>query len=312
MRFEPWTTALGLVILAGCDGGKQAPAPAGSAHPVVTAASAAASVTPPAGASTSAAASADAPVDPKRVGVVAGPYPSAKVAAAVNPRNALPYAGPTGTVRGVVRLTGDPAPPTSFAFPSKCGEASATYGKLFRVGQGGTLADALVTVIGYDGFVAEVHEAKRVAIHGCAFSKRTLAVTYGQRIEVTNTDAIESYMPYLDGAPSKAVMVAVPGGEPIKLYPAEPAAQYKLRDELDKPWLTADVFVLKFPTHDVTGLDGRYEITRVPAGHVRVSVYLPAIEWRADKELDVKEGDNVADFELAYERGKPDAGAPKK
>lgn len=305
MRFGLLTTAALLVWLAGCDSKKQA-APSA---PAASAASSAGLVAP----TGSAVASAEAtPFDPKRVGVIAGPYAPAKVAHAVNPKNELPYTGPTGVVRGVVHLTGDAAPTSAVMFPPKCGEASATHGRLFRTGQGGTLADALVTVIGYDVFVPEVHEVKTVAIHGCALSKRTLGLTYGQRLEVSNTDSVESYMPYLEGAPGKAVMVAVPGGSAVKLYPTEPGAHLRLRDQLDKPWLFADVFVLKFPTHDVTGLDGKYEITRVPVGHMRVSAYLPAIEWRAEKEVDVKEGDNTVDFELTWKRGGADAGTPSK
>ena len=169
-----------------------------------------------------------------------------------------------------------------------------------------------MTVTGYPGFVPEVHDAKKVVIHGCALSKRTIAVTFGQWLEVFNTDSVEAYMPYLDGAPGKAIMVAVPGGGPVKLYPTEPAAQYRLRDQLDKTWLVGDVFVVKFSTHDVTGLDGRYQVTRVPVGRVRVNAYLPAIEWRVEKELDVREGDNTLDFELTWKRGGGDAGAPAK
>jgi hypothetical protein len=310
--------ATGLVAAAtvGCDAPAAQPAATGAGAATTRAATTtSASVMPPSGATSASAsptASAEAPVDPKRTGVVAGPYAAAKVADAVNPKHEAAYAGPTGIVKGIVRITGDAAPGTSFTFPAKCGEASATHGRLFRTGQGGTLADALVTVTGYAGFVPEVHEAKSVSIHGCALSKRTIAMTFGQRLEVANTDTVEAYMPYLDGAPGKAIMVAVPGGPPVKLYPTEPAAQYRLRDQLDKTWLVGDVFVLKFPTHDVTSLDGKYEITRVPVGKVRVNAYLPAIEWRVEKELDVKEGDNVLDFELTWKRGAPDAGAPTK
>ncbi len=313
MRFELGLATLFLASLGACDDAKPSPpltAPSAQAATVRTtavgSASAIASATPPT------ARSAEAPVDSKGGGVVAGPYPPGKVEEAVNPKHEAPYSGPTGVVRGIVRIAGDAAPTTSTAFPPRCGEASATHGRLFRTGQDGTLADALVTVTGYPGFVPEVHDAKKVVIHGCALSKRTIAVTFGQWLEVFNTDSVEAYMPYLDGAPGKAIMVAVPGGGPVKLYPTEPAAQYRLRDQLDKTWLVGDVFVVKFSTHDVTGLDGRYQVTRVPVGRVRVNAYLPAIEWRVEKELDVREGDNTLDFELTWKRGGGDAGAPAK
>ena len=311
MRFELGLATALVAALSACEAPKPTTIHGSTSTSSATAASTAATA-PTSSASTTPTASAEPAADPKLVGVVAGPYSAAKVAEAVNPKHEAPYTGPTGTVRGVVRISGDAAPTSSATFPSKCGEASATHGRLFRTGQGGTLGDALVTVTGYQGFVAEVHEAQRVSIHGCALTKRTVALTFGQRLDVFNTDTIEAYMPYLDGVPGKAVMVAVPGGSPVKLYPAEPAAQYKLRDQLDKTWMVGDVFVLKFPTHDVTGLDGKYEIGRVPVGRVHVNAYLPAIEWRVEREVDVKEGDNVLDFELEWKQGGADAGAPKK
>lgn len=252
----------------------------------------------------SAAAVVVAPASPFPVGI---PVPPGNIRRVVNPSNAEPYKGPTGTLKGTVRIKGDPPPSTEHTFPEgKCGEAAATYGKLFRVGLDNAAADVLVTVTGYNGFVPAREEAKKVTIHGCALSRRTVALTYGQRIEVANLDQIESYMPYLDGAPRRATMVAVPRGAPIKLYPLEGNAHYMIRDELPKPFLTADVFVLKFSTHDVTGLDGQYEIQGIPVGKVNVTAYLPAINDETEQSLEVKEGVNTLDLEIVYPPKKSD------
>jgi hypothetical protein len=259
--------------------------------------------------STAAAPSASAvsagPPSPFAVGIPLSPAAVGKV---VNPNNEEPYKGPTATLRGTVRIKGDPPPSTNFTFPpDKCGEAAATYGKLFRVGLEGAAADVLVTVTGYKGFVPAKEEAKKITIHGCAFARRTLALTFGQRIEVSNIDQIESYMPYLDGAPRRATMVAVPRGDAVKLYPLEGNAHYLIRDELPNPFLTADVFVLKFSTHDVTGLDGQYEIKGIPVGKVDVTAYLPALNDEAAQSLELKEGTNTLDLEITYPKKKADA-----
>lgn len=245
------------------------------------------------------------PPSPFPVGV---PVPAANIAKVVNPNNEEPYKGPTATLRGVVRIKGDPPPNTNLTFPTgKCGEAAATYGKLFRVGLDGVAADVLVTALGYKQFVPAREDAKKVTIHGCAFSKRTVALTYGQRLEVANIDQIESYMPYLDGAPRRATMVAVPNGSPVKLYPLVGSAHYLLRDELPNPFLTADVFVLNFATFDVTGLDGQYEIQGLPVGKIEVTAFLPAIDNESAQSLELKEGVNTLDFEIAYPKKKTDA-----
>src|SRR5262249_42947203 len=175
---------------------------------------------------------------------------------------------------------------------------AATYGKLFRVGQDGTVADVLVGVTGYSAFVPAREPAKKVTLRGCAASQRTIALTYGQRLEVMNVDSVRTYMPYLDGGAAPAVLVAVPGGDPVRLYPQE-VGHYLLRDELPKPWLTADVFALKYATLDVTRLDGRYQIAGIPAGKVRVSAFLPAIDRTVEKDVEIVPGENTLD--LAFE-----------
>ncbi len=245
-----------------------------------------------------------APSAPFAIGI---PLPAANIAKVVNPNNAEPYKGPTATLRGTVRIKGDPAPNTNLTFPAdKCGEAAATYGKLFRVGLEGAAADVLVTVLGYKEFVPAREEAKKITIHGCAFNRRTVAMTFGQRLEVANIDQIESYMPYLDGAPRRATMVAVPRGTPVKLFPLEGNAHYMLRDEMAKPFLTSEVFVLNFATHDVTGLDGQYEIRDIPVGKVNVAAFLPAIDNETEQSLELKEGTNTLDLEIVYPKKKAD------
>ncbi len=282
--------AAALVVTSACNNSSNtSPQPAASTTSAVPSASVAAPAGPP---------------PPFAVGV---PLPPAAVAKVVNPNNAEPYKGPTATLKGTIRIKGDPAPTTNFTFPAgKCGEAAATYGKLFRVGLDNAAADVLVTVLGYKQFVPAKEEAKKVTIHGCAVSRRTIALTFGQRLEVANIDQVESYMPYLDGAPRKATMVAVPGGAAVKLYAMEGNAHYMLRDELPKPFLAADVFVLNFATYDVTGLDGQYEIQGIPVGKVNVAAFLPVIDTDAQQSLELKEGVNTLDLELTYPKKKDD------
>lgn len=284
----PWLFATSLLVgAAGCGGGGgegKGTAPSGSAAQAVASASASASAKP--------------------VVPVAVPIPPEVVAKVVNPKGEAPYSGPTGTLKGRVRIKGDAPPDAELSFPvGKCGEAAATYGRLFRVGQDRVLADALVTVVGYTGFVPEKEEAEKVTVHGCAFSRRTLAATFGQRVEVANLDPIESYMPYLDGGTARAVMVAVPRGDAVRLYPPKPG-HYMIRDQLPKPFLTADVFVLKYPTHDVTDMDGIYEIAGIPVGKVTVVAYLPALNDEVKQEIEIKPGENTADLELTFDLAK--------
>lgn len=241
-------------------------------------------------------------------GIVVGiPVDAADVAKVVNPKKEEPYTGPTGTLRGTIRISGDPPPDLAVKFPeAPCrGEAMAVHGKLFRVGQDSALADALVAVTGYRGYVPAKGEAVKTTIHQCALARRTVVAMFGQRIEVANLDQVDSYMPYLDGAPTSAILVAIPRGDAVKLYPPQ-AGHYLLRDQLPNDHMTADVYVLAYGTTDVTGLDGKYEITGIPVGQVEVNAMLPATKKTAKQRMEIKPGDNTLDLTITFDASKDD------
>ena len=244
------------------------------------------------------------------VAAVAGgiPLAASAVLAVNNPANEPVYAGKTGAVEGFVKAIGlppldttNPPPPPS---STKCAESRAMYLKQFRTGPDGALADAIVGVTGYDGYVPATGEAKTVHIKGCAFDTRTVTLTFGQRLEVKNHDG-EAYLPHLNGARNPALMVAMPNGDAVRIYPREPG-RYLLTDDIKHPWMGIDVFVFKYATHDVTRADGRYRIEGIPAGRVKVSVWHPQIAQSVEKLVDVRAGETLkgVDFEVAHEAPK--------
>ena len=251
------------------------------------------------------------------------PVPVAKIENVINPRHQPPYAGPKGTVEGVIRVTGDAPAKRNLTIPFECGEAYATYGKVFREGNDRTLADAMVAVTGYEGYIPAAGDAYPISIHGCAYDRRTLVLTYGQRIEVTNREVKQSFLPQLEGSSMPAQLIAMPKGDPVKLYPLE-VGHYALREGMKAGgWMYADVFVLQYSTHAVTGLDGRYRISGIPAGTVKVSVYLPSIDTELhpdtasspaslDREVEIKDGETTQlDIEFPYKLPKPAGSKPK-
>ena len=240
------------------------------------------------------------------------PVPLSKIESVVNASHLPPYSGPKGAVEGVVRVTGDAPAKRNVTIPFDCGEAYATYGKVFREGNDRTLADAMVAVTGYEGYIPAQGDAYPISIHGCAYDRRTIVLTYGQRIEVTNRDPRQSYLPKLDGSKVPAQMVAMPKGDPVKLYPME-IGHYALKEDMKGAgWMYADVFVLQYSTHAVTGLDGRYRISGIPAGKVKVSVFLPSIDKEmhpetgaeastVEREVEIKDGETTQlDIEFPY------------
>lgn len=219
------------------------------------------------------------------------PVPEAQVEASLNPAGRPPYAGPVGTVIGVVRIAGDAPPKADVVVPPSCAVGAATYGKLFREGIGHAAADVLVAVTGYDAFVPAKSEIRPVRMADCAYETRTIDATYGQRLEVRNLDA-RAYVPELVGAYHPASLVAVPHGDAVPLYPTSPG--HYLLTEGGHDFLRADVFVLRYPTHTVTGLDGAFRIEGVPVGKAKVSALLPAIGRTVEQSIEVREGENPA------------------
>jgi hypothetical protein len=218
------------------------------------------------------------------------PLPPEKVSKVVNPQNQAEYRGPTGTVKGLVLATGDQAPETKQhvdKIKGACPEARAAYSRLFREGMMRSLADVLVAVTGYDGYVPEKRPKVVVAARGCAFSTRTVAMTFGQTLDVVSKDG-DAYVPTLIGSRMDAQLLALPGGAPSTLYPQQPG-HYFLSDSI-KVFMLADVFVVKYPTHDVTSLDGRFEISGIPVGKARLSAMLPATRAVVEKDIEIKEG----------------------
>ncbi|MEI9936801.1 MAG: hypothetical protein WDO69_06225 [Pseudomonadota bacterium] len=254
--------------------------------------------------------------DPVAVGSVSLPAPIASslpidpkiVSAAVNAKGEAPYAGATGTISGIITVTGDPAPdmPEALArITTDCASAKDTYGKLFREGPGRGLADVVVGVTGYSGYVPEESPGQFADANGCAWNARTYVLTFGQSLDVRSRDS-RPYVPDLMGARLKAQLVALPRGEAIHLYPEQPG-RYQLTDSM-RLFMLAEVLVVKFPTHAVTGLDGRYVVPRVPVGKVKVSALLPATMVQSEKEVEVHAGELVdVPLTLTFDRKAWDA-----
>jgi hypothetical protein len=237
--------------------------------------------------------------------------PAASAQAVVNPDNLPPYNGPTGSVEGTVLVKGPDSPDVPDVSAPLCRAALDTYGKLFRAGQARAdglkpLADAVVVVVGYEGrgyYVPEKDPAARVTITpSCAYPTRTLAMTFGQWLEVSN-DSTQPFGPYLEFVMlGGAIRIAPPkqAGEPVKVYPPR-AGHFSLRDRM-QTYVREDLWVFRHPLHAVTDLSGHFRIDGVPLGPLKVGAELAAIGSKALTEVDVRENvvQNV-EIALTYE-----------
>lgn len=229
----------------------------------------------------------------------------------VNPKNLPPYSGPTGSVKGVVRATGDEAPELPKVLTkieSSCERARSVYGVLFREGENRALADVLVAVTEYEGYVPAQDVDVKVSGQGCAWDKKTYAMTYGQRLEISGLDN-RPYVPELLGQPMPAQLFVLPTAPPVKIAPKKPG-RFQLVDSM-RLFSVAEAYVLPYATVDVTEMDGRFEIQGIPVGEVQINALLPQSGATVGKKVTVKAGEvTVVDFELPFDRDAYDK-APK-
>lgn len=244
------------------------------------------------------------------------PVSDEEVQRVTNPDKREPYRGPTGSVSGVVKMSGDAAAPLFLAgaqLPKgdKCAAARDMYSSAFREGPGRTLADVLVAVTQYNAYLPPPKDPIPVTIEGCAFDRRTIAMTFGQRLSVSVKGG-EAGAPDLLGARNPALLVAVPGGDPIELHPRGVGLD-RLVDRSHE-YTFADVYVLPYPTVKVTGLDGRFEISGIPTGPVKVNALLPATGDTLERSVVITEGGNVdlGVLELKFDAKKYEAGVEEQ
>ncbi len=247
------------------------------------------------------------PATPASVPLNTTPVPTAAIADAINPDHAPPYAGPTGVVEGTVYVSGPPAPPLMGKTYDKCRDAARMYGKTFREGPAlpdgrRPLADAVVAVTGYSGFVAEKREAEKLDIVDCAYSARTIVMTLGQRIEIKNKSVGLMFGPALENQPAPALMMATPGSDAVKLYPAQ-MGRFRIIDKAGSDWMEADVYVLGHPLHAATDERGHFRIEGVPVGKLKVGVRHPFLVGDKVQDVDVQSS-TVATVEVTLPHDK--------
>lgn len=208
----------------------------------------------------------------------------------VNPGGLAPYQGETGVVEGVVRSVGDlpPTVPSVLAkIESDCQAARDTFGHAVREGAGRTLADVLVAVTEYKGYVPPESDRVELPAEGCAFASRTVAVTFGQALRIVGKDR-KPYVPEILGMPMPAQLFVIPSSPILDLAPRKPG-RFRLLDSL-RLYNISELFVLPFSTHAVTGLDGKFHIGRIPVGKARVSVLHPVTGATEEREIEVTSG----------------------
>jgi hypothetical protein len=133
-------------------------------------------------------------------------------------------------------------------------------------------------------------------------------VTFGQRLSITGADN-QPYVPEILGQPMPAQLFALPTAPPVGLPPKQPG-RFKLVDSM-RLYNVAELFVLPYATVDVTEIDGKFEITGIPVGKVKINALSPQTGAVDGKEITISADQTTeVNFELSFDKAAYDA-APK-
>jgi plastocyanin len=200
----------------------------------------------------------------------------------------------TGSITGSVIFEGTPPPPTRLAVTTDedfCGEFLT--GRDLVVREGG-LANAVVSVTGAKG---EVRRAEYVLSNtACRFEPRVMAATVGGTLVVENGDPLlhNANLTLNLSAGSRSIgNIALPrAGMRIEKPRAlrMPGLIHVKCDAHD--WMSAKIWVFDHPYFDITGNDGRFEISGLEPGTYTLTAWHEVLGSQ-QREVTVEAGDSV-------------------
>ena len=203
-----------------------------------------------------------------------------------------------GTISGAIAFKGDAPEPKKLKITKDkkaCDKRPKFDASL--VVKDGKLANAVVYIAEVKGGKPLEKKAATLDQNGCEYQPHVLAVAAGADVTILNPDKVlHNIHTY-----SKV-------NKPMNR--AQPKFKKKLTVKFDKPeimqvkcdvhgWMNAWIFVAGNPYYSVTGEDGAFSLTDVPAGKYEVRIWHEKLGVQT-KEVDVKDGETVKlDVELA-------------
>jgi plastocyanin len=195
-----------------------------------------------------------------------------------------PYSGPTGTISGVISFNGTPPAPRKIDTTADpvCGQKNPNLMTDDTIVNDGKLANAFIyvkegTVEGgkkvADYTWATPTTAVRLDQNGCHYSPHVLGAQVNQTISITNSDPTQHNIHPTPKLNQEWNQTQSAGQGPIERSFARPEVLIPVKCN-QHPWMKAYVGVMRHPFFDVSGEDGAFEISGVPAGTYTV------VAWR--------------------------------
>ncbi len=221
-----------------------------------------------------------------------------------------PYSGPTGTISGVISFEGTPPAPAKIDTSADpvCGQKNPNLTTDHTVVTDGKLANVFIYV--REGTVesggkkvndftwAPPASAVQLDQNGCHYKPHVLGIQVNQKLSVTNSDQTQHNVhPTPKNNPEWNQTQAV-GAAPIEKTFTRPETLIPVKCN-QHPWMKAYIGVMRTPFFAVSGEDGTFKISGVPAGTYTIVAWREGTPAPQEKTMQVTvpaNGDGKADF----------------
>jgi plastocyanin len=185
--------------------------------------------------------------------------------------------GPTGRVRGVVRLDGacpklSPRPITKDQ--AVCGHGAHEPIALVTDSKGG-VRDAAILLRPADGAAPPAIATTPALIqqNGCDYSPHVQVVTVGTKLKIVNNDDLMHNVHAYDETGETRFNLAQPLKGLSNSYTVKAPGFLKLVCDSGHPWMRAFVVATDTPWSAVSGADGTFTVEGVPPGTYRLDLW---------------------------------------
>ena len=230
--------------------------------------------------------------------------PTAPAAGGISAKKPYDPATSTGVITGRVVYPGDVPEPRVIRMDADpyCAQANvgAAARAAYQVGSDGALGEAFVYVSsGVEQYTFEVpDEAVVLDQQKCSYSPKVIGVRVGQPLEIRNSDAT---LHNVHALPQKAdgfnIGMPTKGMSAVRKF-SKPEVLVRVKCDVH-PWMEAFVGVVEHPFFSITGADGTYRLTGLPAGEYTVTAFHYALGGNVRKVTIEQGGEATADFQFS-------------
>lgn len=218
---------------------------------------------------------------------------------------AISFSAPAADITGKITLKGTPPPGPQFPNDANCGKlwgATPPRAPLYVVGTGGELADVFVYLqpASLAGKTFTPSDTPAVLDQkNCEYIPYVSGAQVGQKVVIKNSDPVLHNVHATPTKNKEFNLAQMANGKDIeKVFDKE---EVFVRFKCDvHPWMFAYVGVLSHPYFGVSGADGSYKISGVPAGKYKLVAFHRKAHGTEQKalvqDIEVTDAGAKADF----------------